>query len=263
MLSWRLWNTLDAAFCIEALQEALDRHGAPEIFDTDQGSQFTSEGFTDALLSHGVAVSMDGRGRWMDNVLIERLWRSVKYEEVYLKGYGSLSEARRELAAYFDFFNHRRRRQGLAHPTPDEVYLADGTDRFMMSSPSPKNQIMRSSPTRPSLPALLRGALRQDEPRARRARPGPRQRQLGSPPAAPRPRGSADPRRLRPAPLHRRPGRRLLRGIVSERAGHGSFILTANRSPNDWYELFPNAVVAEGSRPSNLPREVRHSRRNS
>ena len=122
VLSWRLSNTLDAAFCIEALQEALDRYGAPEIFNTDQGSQFTSEGFTGALLSRGVSISMDGRGRWMDNVFIERLWRSVKYEEVYLKGYESLSEARRELAAYFDFYNHRRRHQGLADRTPDEVY---------------------------------------------------------------------------------------------------------------------------------------------
>jgi len=122
VLSFKLSNTLDAAFCIEALQEALERYGAPEIFNTDQGSQFTSQGFTGALLSAGVAISMDGRGRWMDNVFIERLWRSVKYEEVYLKGYESISEARRELAAYFDFYNQRRRHQGLADRTPDEVY---------------------------------------------------------------------------------------------------------------------------------------------
>jgi putative transposase len=122
VLSWRLSNTLDAAFCIEALEEALARYDAPEIFNTDQGSQFTSEGFTRVLLSHGVAISMDGRGRWMDNVFIERLWRSVKYEEVYLKGYESVSEARRELAAYFDFYNLRRRHQGLEDRTPDQVY---------------------------------------------------------------------------------------------------------------------------------------------
>lgn len=122
VLSWRLSNTLDASFCIEALEEALERYGAPQIFNTDQGSQFTAEGFTGALLSRGVAISMDGRGRWMDNVFIERLWRSVKYEEVYLKGYESIPEARRELAAYFDFYNHRRRHQGLAERTPDEVY---------------------------------------------------------------------------------------------------------------------------------------------
>jgi len=122
VLSWRLSNTLEASFCIEALEEALARYGAPQIFNTDQGSQFTSEGFTSALLSAGVAISMDGRGRWMDNVFIERLWRSVKYEEVYLKGYENIPEARRELAAYFDFYNHRRRHQGLADRTPDEVY---------------------------------------------------------------------------------------------------------------------------------------------
>jgi putative transposase len=122
VLSWRLSNTLDASFCIEALEEALDRYVAPEIFNTDQGSQFTSEGFTGALASRGVAISMDGRGRWMDNVFIERLWRSVKYEEVYLKGYDSIPEARRELADYFDFYNMRRRHQGLEDWTPDQVY---------------------------------------------------------------------------------------------------------------------------------------------
>lgn len=124
VLSWRLSNTLDASFCIEALEEALARYDAPEIFNTDQGSQFTSEGFTSVLASHGVQISMDGRGRWMDNVFIERLWRSVKYEEVYLKAYENLVEARRSLGAYFDFYNHRRRHQGLADRTPDQVYWA-------------------------------------------------------------------------------------------------------------------------------------------
>jgi putative transposase len=114
--SRRLSNTLDATFCIEALQEAL------EIFNTDQGPQFTCEGFTGVLAGHGVAISMDGRGRWLDNVFIERLWRSIKHEEVYLKAYEDLAEARRELAAYFDFYNRRRRHQGLADRTPDEVY---------------------------------------------------------------------------------------------------------------------------------------------
>jgi putative transposase len=124
VLSWRLSNTLDAAFCIEALEEALQRCHAPEIFNTDQGAQFTCEGFTSVLAGHGVAISMDGRGRWLDNVFIERLWRSVKHEEVYLKAYENLVEARRELAAYFDFYNRRRRHQGLADRTPDEVYWA-------------------------------------------------------------------------------------------------------------------------------------------
>jgi putative transposase len=122
VLSWRLSNTLDASFCTEALEEALHRYDAPEIMNTDQGSQFTSEAFTSLLSSHGVAISMDGRGRWMDNVFIERLWRSVKYEEVYLKGYESIPEARKELTAYFDFYNKRRRHQGLDGRTPDEVY---------------------------------------------------------------------------------------------------------------------------------------------
>jgi putative transposase len=122
VLSFRLSNTLDASFCTQALREALDRYEAPEIFNTDQGSQFTSEGFTSLLASRRVAISMDGRGRWLDNVFIERLWRSVKYEEVYLKGYENIPEARRELAAYFDFYNKRRRHQGLKGRTPDEVY---------------------------------------------------------------------------------------------------------------------------------------------
>ena len=122
VLSFRVSSTLDASFCIEALEEALDRYDAPEIFNTDQGAQFTSEGFTGLLGSHGIANSMDGRGRWMDNVFIERLWRSVKYEEVYLKAYESIPEARRELAAYFDLYNMRRRHQGLQDRTPDQVY---------------------------------------------------------------------------------------------------------------------------------------------
>ena len=122
VLSWRLSNTLDAAFCVEALEEALERYDAPEIFNSDQGSQFTCEGFTRVPRDHGVAISMDGRGRWLDNVLIERLWRSVKHEEVYLKAYENLTEARRELGAYFDFYNRRRRHQGLNDRTPDEVY---------------------------------------------------------------------------------------------------------------------------------------------
>jgi putative transposase len=123
VLAWRLSNTLDASFCTEALEEAISKYGTPEIFNSDQGSQFTSEAFTDILNTHGISISMDGRGRWVDNVFVERLWRSVKYEEVYLKSYGSLTEARRELAAYFEFYNQRRRHQGLDERTPDEVYL--------------------------------------------------------------------------------------------------------------------------------------------
>lgn len=122
VLSFRVSNTLDASFCIEALEEALERFPAPEVMNTDQGSQFTSEGFTGLLVAHGIKISMDGRGRWLDNVMIERLWRSVKYEEVYLKAYESIPEARKELAVYFDFYNKRRRHQGLKNRTPDNVY---------------------------------------------------------------------------------------------------------------------------------------------
>jgi len=122
VLSWRLSNTLDPSFCTEALEEALKNYGTPEIFNTDQGSQFTSEAFTGILSARGIRISMDGKGRWMDNVFIERLWKNVKYEEVYLKGYRSIAEARRELEIYFEFYNRRRWHQGLDNRTPDVVY---------------------------------------------------------------------------------------------------------------------------------------------
>lgn len=122
VLSWRLSNSLDTSFCIEAIEEAISCYGAPRIFNTDQGSQFTSDAFTQVLKKHNIRISMDGRGRWMDNVIIERLWKSVKYEEVYLKAYGSIAEAKKELAKYFDRYNKRRRHQGLDDRTPDEVY---------------------------------------------------------------------------------------------------------------------------------------------
>ncbi|MHB8173502.1 MAG: transposase, partial [Nitrospirota bacterium] len=124
VLSWRLSNTLDASFCVEALEEAIARYGVPEIFNTDQGSQFTSEEFIAVLIKHGIAISMDGKGRWRDNVFVERLWKSVKYEEVYLKAYGSIAEARKELGKYFEFYNQRRRHQGLDRKTPNEVCRA-------------------------------------------------------------------------------------------------------------------------------------------
>lgn len=122
VLSWRLSNTMDTSFCIEALEEAVKKFGAPEIFNTDQGSQFTSDDFTDALKAHGITISMDGKGRWIDNVFIERLWRSVKYEEVYLKSYDTMQQARASLDAYFRFYNNRRFHQTLDYRTPDEVY---------------------------------------------------------------------------------------------------------------------------------------------
>jgi putative transposase len=122
-LAWRLSNTMEAGFCVEALEEALRRFGPPEIFNTDQGSQFTSEDWTTPLKAAGVAISMDGKGRWIDNIFIERLWRSVKYEEVYLHAYASGSEARRCLTRYFSFYNGRRVHEALDYATPDEVYL--------------------------------------------------------------------------------------------------------------------------------------------
>lgn len=122
VLSWRLSNTLDTSFCTEALEEALSLYGTPQIFNTDQGSQFTSDEFVGILKDHNIRVSMDGRGRWMDNVFIERLWKSVKYEDVYLKAYGSIAEVRKGLAAWFDRYNRIRRHQGLDDKTPDEVY---------------------------------------------------------------------------------------------------------------------------------------------
>ncbi len=123
VLSWRVSNTLDTDFCIEALEEALLRFGAPEIFNTDQGSQFTSEAFTGVLNDHGINISMDGKGRWVDNVFVERLWRSVKYEDVYLRAYETPTELRAGLARYFEFYNTRRRHSALDRRTPDAVYF--------------------------------------------------------------------------------------------------------------------------------------------
>ena len=125
IVGWSLSSLLRTEMPLEALEMALWQRGGalPDlVHHSDRACQFTSEGFTGLLASRGVAISMDGRGRWMDNVFIERLWRSVKYEEVYLKGYESITEARRELKAYFEFYNRRRRHQGLADRTPAEVY---------------------------------------------------------------------------------------------------------------------------------------------
>ena len=105
VLSWRVSITMEAAFCVETLEDALARHGKPEIFNTDQGSQFTGAAFTGVLIKNGIAISMDGKGAWRDNVFVERLWRSVKYEEVYLRAYGSVSEARASIGCYLDFYN--------------------------------------------------------------------------------------------------------------------------------------------------------------
>ncbi len=122
VLAFRLSNTLTADFCVEALEEALAKFGRPEVFNTDQGAQFTSEEWTRTLEDAGVRISMDGKGRWIDNVFIERLWRSVKYEEVYLHAYANGTEARTALTRYFSFYNARRSHQSLDYQTPDEVY---------------------------------------------------------------------------------------------------------------------------------------------
>jgi putative transposase len=122
VLAWRVSITMDTAFCVEAVEEALERYGAPEIFNTDQGSQFTSEAFTGLLKEGGIQISMDGRGSWRDNVFIERLWRSVKYEEVYLRAYESVSEARAGLGRYFEFYNAGRPHSSLGRMTPNQFY---------------------------------------------------------------------------------------------------------------------------------------------
>jgi putative transposase len=123
VLAWRLSITMEADFCVEALEDALGRYGNPEIFNTDQGSQFTSQAFTGVLLREKIAVSMDGKGAWRDNVIVERLWRSVKYEEVYLHAYGGVSEARSSIGRYLGFYNGRRPHSGLAAKTPDQAYF--------------------------------------------------------------------------------------------------------------------------------------------
>jgi putative transposase len=124
VLSWRLSNTMDASFCVEALEEALAEFGKPEIFNTDQGSQFTGEDFTGVLLRAGIKISMDGRGRWMDNVFIERLWRSLKHEEVYLKSYADAREARSGIGQWMIFYNELRPHQSLGHGMPMAVWRA-------------------------------------------------------------------------------------------------------------------------------------------
>ena len=123
VLSWRVSITMDTSFCIEALEDALRQHGKPEIFNTDQGSQFTSEAFTGRLKEEGIQISMDGKGRWADNVFVERLWRSLKYEHVYLHAYESVGEARRKIGCYFEFYNSRRPHSSLGAKTPDQVYF--------------------------------------------------------------------------------------------------------------------------------------------
>lgn len=123
VLSWRLSNTLTTDFCLEAVEEAIEHYGVPEIFNTDQGSQFTSDDFTGLLKENGIQISMDGKGSWRDNVFVERLWRTIKYEEVYLHAYSSMNDATTHLRTYLEFYNHRRPHQSLDGSTPDAVYF--------------------------------------------------------------------------------------------------------------------------------------------
>ncbi len=127
VLAWRLSNTLETDFCLEALDEALRRFGKPEIFNTDQEVQFTCDAFTRVLKDHDIDISMDGKGRWVDNVLVERLWRSVKYEDVYLRAYETPRQLREGLTRYFNFYNTERRHSALDGQTPDAVYFEQAT----------------------------------------------------------------------------------------------------------------------------------------
>jgi putative transposase len=130
VLAWRLSNSMDSSFCVAALEEALARFGRPEIFNTDQGNQFTSAAFTGILIASGIRISMDGRGRWMDNVFIERLWRSLKHEDIYLKGYADGREAHAGIGSWIAFYNGRRPHQALGDRTPMAVWRAGVSGEF-------------------------------------------------------------------------------------------------------------------------------------
>ena len=146
VLAWRISNSMDASFCVDCLEDALRHHGRPEVFNSDQGSQFTSAAFTDVLKREGVTISMDGRGRALDNIFVERLWRNVKYEDVYLKGYANMAELTVGLAQYFAFYNAKRPHQSLGYQAPDQVYR-DGigggaliADRFGDNGETPQEK---------------------------------------------------------------------------------------------------------------------------
>ena len=150
VLAWRLSTGMDTGFCVEALQEALDRYGTPNIFNTDQGAQFTSTAFTGVLTAGGVRISMDGKGRYLDNIFIERLWRSLKYEDIYIKAYASVPEARRGIGCWLSFYNDERLHQALGYRTPREVFQAPPTcgyvdnARALTTSPQAHHQQQES-----------------------------------------------------------------------------------------------------------------------
>ncbi len=131
VLSWRLSNTLDSSFCVEAMEEALSTYGNPEYFNTDQGAQFTCEEFLAPLKERGIKISMDGKGRAIDNIFTERLWRTIKYEDVYLRGYETIMEAATGLARYLDFYNRERLHAGLSYSTPDEAYALTAEIKYI------------------------------------------------------------------------------------------------------------------------------------
>jgi putative transposase len=139
VLAWRLSITMETDFCVDALHEAMDRHGRPEIFNTDQGVRFTSAAFLDGLSSQGVRISMDGKGRFLDNIFIERLWRSLKYEEVYIKAYGSVTEARQGIGAWLGFYNEKRPHQALGYRTPRVVHDGAACAYVDNASASPRD----------------------------------------------------------------------------------------------------------------------------
>jgi putative transposase len=145
VLSWRLSITMEADFCVEAVQEAMAKHGRPEVFNTDQGVQFTSAAFLDELETAGVRVSMDGKGRFLDNIFIERLWRSLKYEEVFIKAYGSVAEARRGIGGWFSFYNDERPHQALGYQTPRAIFAGEACEHVGNPSAS-----LRSAPALPT-----------------------------------------------------------------------------------------------------------------
>jgi putative transposase len=145
VLAWRLSITMETDFCVDALREAMERHGCPEIFNTDQGVQFTSTAFLDELSSQGVRISMDGKGRFLDNIFIERLWRSLKYEEIYIKAYGSVAEARQGIGAWLRFYNDQRPHQALGYRTPRAIYEGQACEYVDNASTS-----LRDAPALPT-----------------------------------------------------------------------------------------------------------------
>jgi putative transposase len=148
VLAWRLSIGMETEFCVEALQDAMDRHGQPEIFNTDQGVQFTSAAFIDELASRGVRISMDGKGRFLDNIFIERLWRSLKYEEVFINAYTSVAEARNGIGAWLSFYNDERPHQALGYRTPGEIFAAAGACGYVDNAPAS----LRSAPALSTYP---------------------------------------------------------------------------------------------------------------